>query len=110
MPAESLLDEVASLVREAAGRPMHLTSRRIVQPVVLDERHTMYANRRVDDEFQPSEADAIIRHERQPERFFWVVDVHHDLGRRTRDVREIDTFDFVRQWAVVYASRWGSAT
>ena len=55
----------------------------------------------VDDELEPREADARVRHLREVERELRVADVHHDLDRRVRQLAALDVGDLGLEQAVV---------
>src|SRR5690606_14783646 len=61
----------------------------IPQVRVIYERHRMYADVIVDDEFEPGEPDAVVRQTRNGERVVRVADVHHHLRIRPLHSRDL---------------------
>ena len=58
------------------------TSSRFLQVRIIDERHRVNADVIVDDEFEPREADAVVRQMRNGKGVVGVADVHHYLRCR----------------------------
>ena len=72
---------------------------------VIQNGFGVYANVVVDDELQPRQADARIRHLSEVESELRVADVHHDLHGRVRQLAAHDVGDLGFEQAVVDVAR-----